>query len=292
MVIVKIMGGVGNQLFQYAIGKSIAIKHNEKLILDISWCNKNINEPHCKFQLNLFNTDYEILNPSVIQKIYIKMFEIMYYHLPKLYKLSSKYFHHVSENFAESYNTPVTDIDNAYLIGYWCNEKYFLDIKDTILNDFQPVISLNEASRVIDKKISSCSSVCVHIRRGDYVSKYSDFFELCSVDYYLKGAEYIHQRIHDAVFFVFSDDIPWAKANLNIPYEHYFVDINDEDNGIYDLILMMHCKHFITANSSFSWWAAWLSQSPEKIVIRPTNYLKDKSSPVGYPKEWIVMKSI
>jgi hypothetical protein len=172
--------------------------------------------------------------------------------------------------------------------GYWQTENYLIDIKDTILNDFQLKLPLRNELKEIALKISDSNSVSIHIRRGDYAQdkKTNAHHGTCSLEYYQEAIKLITEKIQNPIFYIFSDDIEWVKENLKINYPKYHVEGN---KGFEDMELMKNCKHNIIANSSFSWWAAWLNTNKEKIIIAPKNWLNNPKFDTSdvVPNSWI-----
>jgi hypothetical protein len=166
--------------------------------------------------------------------------------------------------------------DDKYLIGYWQSEKYFKDIDSLIRSELTLKDGLGGQARLIEQKILSTDAISIHIRRSDYLTeKISNVFAPIGLDYYARAAQKISASVRDPHFFIFSDDIDWAKANLKLPFPVTFVSgqgMKDCD----ELILMSLCKHNIIANSSFSWWGAWLNANPDKLVIAPKDWFKNK----------------
>ena len=151
-----------------------------------------------------------------------------------------------------------------------------------------------ENQKVLDK-IKSTNSISLHIRRGDYVIKkrYQEVYAECTLDYYKRGVEEITKRYENPTLFIFSDDPDWVKANLKLDYESVYVDINSGEKSYADMRLMSSCNHNVIANSSFSWWGAWLNNNPEKIVIAPEKWFKDDSinQKDVIPESWIRIKN-
>ena len=178
--------------------------------------------------------------------------------------------------------------DNIYLSGYWQGEKYLENTNYNINNYFK----FNCANKLtkISEKIKNTNSVSIHFRRGDYVNniKTNTFHGLCGFNYYNNGIKFISKNISNPIYFVFSDDINWVKQNFKLNYPTIYI----EDNKDYeDMYLMSLCRHNIIANSTFSWWGAWLNKNPDKIVIAPQKWfadkVKNKNTNKIIPKEWI-----
>ena len=264
MIILKLQGGLGNQMFQYSAGLALSKRLNTTLRLDISYYK---NDKKRKFSLDDFNisakeaTEKDILSlsDSILINAYKKIFRR---HAEKKMFANSYFYDKSFEKIS----------DNSIIEGFWQNEKYFKDVEKIIRHEFRLKNDLSEKSAELERKINGDNSVSVHIRRGDYtLPKYRKIFYECSVEYYTLAIKYILDIVPNAEFFVFSDDLEWAK-NIPFPKKTNFVG---KELGLRDseeLILMSRCKHNIIANSSFSWWAAWLNQNDKKIVIGPKNW--------------------
>lgn len=233
MIISKIQGGIGNQMFQWAFGKSISLKYNKQYYVETSFYSKQI--------LRKFDLDKFSINPKNISEIKIQ---------------PSSNFIRIFDNF-EFKEIPFDANSNYYLDGYWQSEKYFKGIRNKILLDFSPnseiVNQLNEY--ILDKTIS------LHIRRTDYVTS-NGYHPVQTIEYYNKALEIIGE--YDKLI-IFSDDIEWCKYNLKFK-NMVFCEIK---NDLHQLWLMSLCKDNIIANSSFSWWGAWLNKNTNKKVIAP-----------------------
>jgi len=283
MIIIKLNGGLGNQLFQYSLGRKLSIKNNDVFKLDLSDFTKDNPRSYGLGKFNIienFASDKDInkIKKSGVWKLvdklkpYCKRSVIKYkgYDFdPNILKLSG----------------------NFYLDGYWQSEKYFQDIKNIIRKEVTLKNPIENKYADLISQIKNTNSVSIHIRRGDYITnkKFSKVYNLLDEKYYQKAVKFIAEKINDPFFFIFSDDINWVKQNLNIPYPKIFVSGENEIKNYEELILMSLCKHNIIANSSFSWWGAWLNQNPSKIVISPDKWFNDKISDAKdlIPPEWI-----
>ncbi len=296
MIIIKIFGGLGNQMFQYAFARSLSIKYNRRLIIDKTYFNKenypfNLHPKYYPYKLNLYNTNNEFISSNISK--YIKNVR-----RKRIYSIANPI---VSHSFFRQYipeyfnqrnfsfkNTKKSKI--AFIDGYWQKfkivEEYKNDIsKNLTLKDE----NISELNKKIINRISSTNSVSVHFRRGDYISnpKFLANYEICSLKYYKSAMDYIKKIVNDAVFYIFSDDINWVKKNMNFEYSIVFIDNNEPDHE--HQYLMSQCKHNIIANSSFSWWGAWLNKNPDKIVIAPAKWFRseDRKDDIYYPKSWV-----
>lgn len=266
MVIVKILGGLGNQMFQYALGVSISLS-GKNVKYDLSEMDEYKTHSYQieNFKVNIVRADkneISTLKNSIINRFFRKL------NIGIMVKST-----HIYENVG-MYNSEILKMENAYLDGYWQSEKYFVKYREHILNDFTIKTILNSRTVSIGNEIDFNNSVSLHIRRGDYVTNETTnkIHGVCSLDYYQSAVSIINQKLSSPVFYIFSDDIDWARENLKIKNKTVFVSHNDIDHGYEDMYLMSKCKHNIIANSSFSWWAAWLNQNPGKIVINPSKW--------------------
>lgn len=280
MIIVEISGGLGNQFFQYAIGRSIAKKLNCDLLLDTAFYDQQSLR-----KLELF--DFNIKAKKATNKDVIKagggrnIFTRIIHKLGFVKLIFPKY---ISE--PESFNY-VDDVDNAlsgtYLKGYWQNFRYFENIRKELNFELDTIHSLSKVGKQFEINITGSQSVSIHVRRGDYVEDptVASVHGLCTIEYYKKAIEYIKKNVRNPMFFVFSDDIPWCKDNFKFLSGVIFIE--NTVSGVEDLQLMKLSHHNIIANSSFSWWGGWLNNNPNKIVIAPKGALKK----IPRPDSWI-----
>jgi hypothetical protein len=179
---------------------------------------------------------------------------------------------------------------DSYLSGYWQSEKYFHKVAETIRSDFSFTNPLSQLNVSWANKIAACQAVSLHVRRGDYVAdlKTNANHGVLLLDYYRASIDVIAARVTAPEFFIFSDDISWVKAQLKIDFPCHYIDHNQGKDSYNDMRLMSLCKHHIIANSSFSWWGAWLNRSPEKIVIAPKQWFANAQRPTDLlPQAWI-----
>lgn len=290
MIITKLIGGLGNQMFQYAIGRNLAHTNNTELKLDITGYEKQAGITLRKYMLHVFNIQETLASKSEINKL--KKNSLIWKFVRKI----NPYFKNNSyiEEKCFHFDPNILDIsDNVYLNGSWQSEKYFSDISDIIRREFTLKNNPNKTSDQILTTIDSVNSVSLHIRRGDYVSNplASQILGLLSLDYYENALAFITKKVKNAQVFVFSDDIVWAKKNLKTTLPISFIDHNNENMDSEDLRLMIHCKHHIIANSSFSWWGAWLSDNSQKIVVAPKRWFSNPNLDTKdlIPQDWIIL---
>lgn len=286
MVIIHLKGGLGNQMFQYAFGRAYGLKHDVEVKYDVfGYGTQNLRAyslAHFNIKENIANADevQTIKNPYGIISKAIRFFRFK-----------------ILREFNLDYSSKIFNSrrDNHYFTGFFQSEKYFFEIKNIILCEFTLIEPLKQETLEVLAKIeevveSGLVPVSLHIRRGDYVSnaKTNMVHGVCDLEYYDRAIETITNGYPEASFFVFSDDIEWARANLHSSYPMLFVS-NRDIPDFEELHLMSVCKHHIIANSSFGWWGAWLDKNEDKIVIAPkrwTNEFPD-NHPNIIPSSWI-----
>ncbi|PIY93601.1 MAG: hypothetical protein COY69_00870 [Candidatus Magasanikbacteria bacterium CG_4_10_14_0_8_um_filter_32_14] len=303
MLVVKLTGGLGNQMFQYAIGRYLAIKNNQVLKLDIRGYSGNVADPMRgirEYGLNNFNIKSEIANDidlmqfdsyfrnNLINKIIRKIFT--FYHgnyFKRRYILEpiTNYF-----KFDKNLSN-INIIGDIYLEGYWQSEKYFLGIEEVIRHDLTVKDEPSDFNKVIIDQMSNTESVSIHIRHGDNANASAKKHGVLSLDYYHKAIKELSKKVYNPVFYVFSDDPEWAKNNLKINYKTVYISHNSDQKNYEDLRLMTNCRYHIIGNSTFSWWGAWLSPYKDKIVFAPKVYHVDKdiSNSDFFPNDWFLI---
>ena len=286
MIIVHLAGGLGNQLFQYAYGRALAKSNNSALKLDLSMF-----EHYEWHEYSLKPFDIKATIASKAESQIMKGENLSFYTRIKR-KIFAKPVVLQEENLL--FNSNYLNLkDPAYLAGYWQSEKYFSAIDNLIREDFQITVPPSPANQKMLTRIKRSNAVSLHIRRGNYVQ--IDFVNTvhgtCSMEYYTEAMDLMSSKVSNPVAYIFSDDIPWAKENLHLKFETVFVDINDAKTDYEDLRLMSACRHHILANSTFSWWGAWLNNDADKMVIAPKIWFADNSKNDQttdlIPKEWV-----
>lgn len=280
-IIICLKGGLGNQMFQYALYYKFK-KLGKNVFLDLSLYRSKIEKR--KYELGIFrNIVFDEATENECQCMrggYKNVIDIIL----RKFDLKKYYYRERGGKFIGE----IYDKNRIYLDGYWQNEKYFKDIRQDLLLQFQfPPLQHMENINVA-KAIQETNSVSVHVRRGDYLNNKKTYGCLYQTDYYRNAIKYICDRIENAVFFVFSDDVEWTKKYFK-GCQFVIVDFNRENQSYIDMQLMSLCKHNIIANSSFSWWAAWLNQFRDKIVIAPKFWTINKNIPDIVCDEWIVL---
>jgi hypothetical protein len=273
-------------MFQYAIARSIAYTNQTDFKIDITgFKTYSLRE----YELDHFNIIEHFATTEEIQR-YKEKKSFCTAFWGKLFPNSQDYRYYKEKAF--HYDPGIFKLKgDIYLDGYWQTEKYFKDIEDIIKNDFTVKTEPDEKNRDLFDQIKNCNAVAVHIRRGDYVMdpQTESILGSCSLDYYRKCVDIITKRISDPHFFVFSDDPKWTIENIKIDFSTTYSSHNGPNKGYEDLRLMSHCKHFIIANSSFSWWGAWLSDNADKIVLAPKRWLRkeDINTKDLIPEGWL-----
>ncbi|MFZ4499973.1 MAG: alpha-1,2-fucosyltransferase [Minisyncoccia bacterium] len=290
MIITRLQGGLGNQMFQYAVGRAVAIKNSTTLGLDLEYLLDRTPRKGFTFRnydLDLFSVETEIVQQANIPFFY-KSFGFGKVSL-LLNKLRDKVLPALGKEKRFAFDEKVFSLGpDAYLYGYWQSYKYFESIAETIRKDFTPRLALPENIENLKKEIESKNSVCIHVRRGDYVG--NSVHEVVSNLYYSQALEAMKEKVSIEHLYVFSDDIAWCRDNLSFPYSTTYVGNEySGERSIGHFALMRACKHFIIPNSSFSWWAAWLAKAPNKVVIAPQQWFVDTSIDTSdlIPPEWI-----
>lgn len=281
MIVSKLSGGLGNQMFQYALGRNLSLKNNSRLVLDTSCLQIKEGVTGREFALGDFMINADVRNEAELEKQFLQKVKRTLNPFYRKQVVLEKQFNFDPEILA----TP----SNSVLVGYWQSEKYFAENLAVIKKEleFKPHIKnqLNE----LGKKIIGSNSVSIHFRRGDYVSnsEINQIHGLCRLEYYHDALDLIFERHTDIRLFIFSDDLDWVKRNFKRDCEMNFVE--NSGSAISDMYLMSLCKHHIIANSSFSWWGAWLATFPQKIVIAPKNWFKvsSRNSSDILPPSWI-----
>lgn len=275
MVITRIWGGLGNQLFEYAAGRRLALANDDQLKLDIS----HYQISSRPYKLNKFNIVEDIALPMEVQRLTgMKDHSSMPARIRRrlMRYLPTRRTAIIVERSSGFRPEVLSATGDAYMDGYWQSELYFKDIEHIIRGEFRLKDPPGAINRTVGAAISECESVSLHVRRGDYVSNplYNQVHGTCPLEYYEAAVELIAKEVKDPHFFVFSDDLEWTKRNLMLGYPAAYPH-NGEENDYEDLRLMSLCKHHIIANSSFSWWGAWLSANPNKVVIAPKRWFND-----------------
>jgi len=279
MIVTKISDGLGNQLFMYACGFACSKRLNVPLVLDATQMSNNQLR---QLEINKFNLRYDRMVLPAKSKI--RVFRALKFKIIRMFYKSFLHYYREKQNFV--LDNAILNIErNSYLDGYWQNEKYFIEYRKELLDMITPKIVTSEGYNKYAALIKECNSVAVHIRLGDYCKS-----GLCVDDsYYSKAIAYLKSQIGDKVkLFLFSDDVEKATeifSKFGVPFQ--VVSYSSENKTVEDLLLMSLCKCNIIANSSYSWWGAWLNNNVNKVVVCPETdmWIED-----FYPTDWCRIK--
>jgi hypothetical protein len=296
MVTVFLRGGLGNQMFQYAFAVHLAKKNNTSIIIDTVYLQDRT--PRRDFTYRNYDLDIFKLTPCfsrlsrIASKVPIPILWLgMDVAMNKIENLvgTKKLLHEKNKKFDNS--VIATAYKNVCIIGYWQSEKYFKENSDEVRKAFQFKTLLDGEAIQVGEKIQTKNSVALHVRRGDYITKkvIKDMGET-SISYYQDAIKYIAQHVNNPEFFIFSDDIEWCREHINLSFPTTYIEPSlAGPKASHHLQLMSLCKHNIIANSSFSWWGAWLNKNPHKIVIAPKKwyaYSREGEDDI-IPQEWL-----
>jgi hypothetical protein len=293
-VATQLLGGLGNQLFQYAAGRALAQRLGARLVLDCT-------PRHAQFRpivLDRLAIDAEIVRNAAgkpRQRFFRiggalgqRLTDVFHDHFQRSYQIGGHPFGVFGERRLFTYDGKFKTLSGStYLIGYWQSYRYFEDAVEQVRREIRPRHPPSDANQMWLSRIQSCNSVCLHVRRGDYLEGKADSPIVCGPSYYRNAMQHVSRFLTAPKLFVFSDNIPWCRsafAGGNVA----FVDSNGPDDAIDDLRLMAACRHHVIANSSLSWWGAWLAYRPEQIVIAPQPWLPGAESDRDLlPAHWI-----
>jgi len=295
MIITRLIGGLGNQMFQYAVGRRMAHLLGTELKLDITEFDYYRPRTFRTYSLGNFNIQEKfaslkevaaLARPTILERMRAKVLRRPP-RPPQTY-IKEKHFHFDSEIM----KLP----DGVYLDGYWQSEKYFADIAEINRRELTVKVPQTGKNKELGEQINSCESVSLHVRRGDYASDphINKVHGCCSRDYYLRCVEFINSKVKNAQFYVFSDESQWVAGNLKLSCSMTIVNHNNTFKDYEDLRLISQCKHHIIANSSFSWWGAWLNPRKDKMVLAPSQWFgkEEQASRKMHdllPASWIVL---
>jgi Glycosyl transferase family 11 len=290
----QLLGGLGNQLFQYAAGRALAERLGARLVLDST----PRYEQFRPIVLGRLAIDAEIVNDAVgrPRRRYFRipgtlgrrLTDSIHDHLPTTYRIDGHAFRVFGERRLFAHDPAFEKLSGStYLVGYWQSYRYFEGAADQIRREIRPTYPPSEANRMWLSRIQAGNSVCLHVRRGDYLGGKADSPVVCGRSYYRGALQHVSRFLTAPKLFIFSDDIPWCRSAF-AGKDVAFVDSNGPDDAIDDLLLMTACRHHIIANSSLSWWGAWLAHHPEQVVIAPQPWLPRADSDRDLlPTRWI-----
>jgi hypothetical protein len=296
MIKVDIFAGLGNQLFEYAYARALSLEYNEPIVINtetLIWLLINLRLPGTEkcygYQLKYFNITpcvmqnpvigfLESINPALHVCLHrpirpdMENFKKMSALFLKVTAKGKYYFADIATN--RYYPHCRTNKKTKHVHGIWQSEKYFANYSETIRKELRVITPISEKNQIMIKEMQSCNSVAIHFRLGEYVENKTnrELVHICTEEYYKRGMCYIAEHTLNPVFYIFSNDIQWIKNNIKFDYPVKFVDNNNP--GYEDLRLMYNCRHFIIANSTFSWWGSYLSDNKDKIVVAPSYWIR------------------
>lgn len=272
MIIVQLKGGLGNQMFQYAFARYLSIKNNANLLIDKTFLEDRTPKENFvfrNFDLNIFNLDFHFATNE----------DIALFNKKKPFLSIFKQKHTIINEDKFEYNPNYKNVKgNIFLNGYWQSEKYFNEISNALKKDFQLSITLSEEEDEVLNQIKRHESVCIHFRRTDFINQSGiKVHGMPSMEYYSKSLEMLSEKFSNLELFIFSDDIDWCIDNFTPNFKVNYIKIKNKSHEFAsEFKLMINCKHFIIPNSTFSWWAAWLSENQNKQIFVPNKWFEDK----------------
>jgi len=294
LVIARLMGGLGNQMFQYATGLALSRHLEVPLLLDRTFLDSRppgMNWTPRNFELDVFQAPVTFATSAQVRAARRELDSAGYRRSARLLPGLFPERCYVQKGSAFD---PALFAQEApiYIEGFWQNEGYFANIAEELRRSlYVPRETISGRNAALLNAIRSATSASVHVRRGDYVSNMESnrYHGVCTPDYYQGTVEEMAVKHAVEHFYLFSDEPEWVQANLPLSHPHTVVSHNTGRDSHWDLHLMRHCKHHVTANSSFSWWGAWLDPSPEKVVIAPAQWFRGVQTPASdiLPPEWI-----
>lgn len=302
MIVIRFMGGLGNQLFQYALGRHLSLIHNRPLRFDAS--GYTATRPDTYTGTRLFGLEAFSVKGQVATPAELKWFEI--YRTPgtwgRIARLANRWTPYHRRRYILERNRDFWHFrpevltsslaEHVCMVGFWQTEKYFADIAKTIRAELTLKRAADGENAAMLSVISRTDSVSVHVRHGDNATSMAKEHGVLQPSYYQRAAGLITKGLRNPHFFVFSDDPAWARENLTLPGETTFVVHNGDEKNYEDLRLMAACKHHIVGNSTFSWWGAWLGSKAGQLVYAPMKYLLHSNRVYQdyYPATWKLLE--
>lgn len=304
MIIVRLSDGLGAQMFQYAFGRQLGIRSGQRVKYDVSWFEDRdqFGGTDRSLTLDEFNTDLAYATGADRRSVlrggpvgsWLSRHGYVLERIPRGPQLTARWLNYYWEvrDFPDSYPIdwphrrlpylPILDVQgDGFFDGYWYSHRYFEDIPDVLRDDFSVPRPLTGKDAEVSDRMEETTSVSIHVRRDDKLGQGPEDDPLGNalpLNYFEKAAAYIADRVVHPHYFVFSDDPDWIASNIELDHPVTYVTHNDGSTDYIDLTLMSRCDHYVMANSGFSWWAAWLNPSEDKIVVVPKPWTR-----YGYP---------
>lgn len=289
MICIRIRGGLGNQLFQYASSFALAKRLNQKLHIDTSFYPEQTLRA---FKLAYLKLDKDVENNSIKLPYLVNLVKNRYVNrtlrfLPRCTINIPKFGEYILETQSGVVGHMFEACaPNVYLDGYFQSERYFIDCREDLLRQLTPNYRISDKYLILEEEVKNCTSVAFHVRRGDFLQAQNSnpWHYLLGAEYYKNALGYVNGKLSNPINFWFSDDIEWVKKTFGIRENFRFVNLDTKNADIDEMMLMKSCKHIISANSSFSWWAAWLNQNNNKLVVVPN---KRYGNTEMIPASWV-----
>lgn len=289
MIIIRLKGGMGNQMFQYAFGQQMATLLDTELKVDLSSLldRSKGDFVYRNYDLPIFKVkDSLLINPQILKTIYT----------PKIQRVTKWVRQYIDKgktfvkekHFQFQPELLLNPTDNAVYEGWFQSEKYFKKIANTIRAEFEFVDPILEISKPLLEQIRTTNAICLNVRRTDFLKV--DTLNTTNKQYFFKAAKYMTQQVEKPVFYIFSDDIEWCRKHIILEAPVVVVDHTHKGRKFGNYMqLMTACKHFIIPNSSYAWWAVWLNTQPNKIVVAPKNWFTDAAIDTAdlVKEEWV-----
>lgn len=281
----RIKGGLGNQLFQYSVAYALSKRLEQPFLLDVAFTDNMTERKNC---INDLNIDAEFCTNGESLPFKIKMIKNKYINkVLRIFNLSKHrcgdylYWIETRDKWQKEFNT--IKASNLYVDGYFQCEEYFKQYRENLLHQFVPKYVYEKEYNLMLEQIKRYNSVAIHVRRGDFKRAKNKFHYVLPETYYINAIDFIKEKVMNPVFFCFSDDLEWIRRRWEGLENFIFVDINTEHKDIDELMLMKNCQNIIAANSTFSWWGAWLNENEDAIIIVPK---KDYGMEGMIPSTW------
>ena len=275
MKIVNLLGGLGNQMFEYAMYLALKEAHPKEII---KVCTRSFNgyglhnglELQRIFGVELPEASLWALTRLAYPFFNYKTYQVMFHWLPQRRTMTK------GTTYIEFNGNDLSRNDSVFYDGYWQNEKWFMGIRQKVLEAFRFPTIKDERNIELASLLADSNAVSCHVRRGDYLL--DERYLVCTSKYYTDAISLMNIKVNPDLYIVFSDDIDWCKQNLPTVIGNrkvVYVDWNKKESSYRDMQLMSLCRHSIIANSSFSWWGAWLGQYEDKVVIAPSKWVRE-----------------
>ena len=287
MLVFRIHGGLGNQLFQYAAGRALSLRYG---------CDYQLDMTHAGSTRRIGLDAFKITAPEADARTIgrLKRKKTQWMRIMKI--LTGRDIRGDDPHFILD-RTPdelaALDIDpvrnDYYFEGYYQSWRNFRDCEETVRAELTPRVPLDGNNATLAAKAAACDSISLHVRRGDYFTpKFIKKFGVPLTGYYRRAMRWMAERVENPRFYVFSDDHAWVRDNLTFDWPAVFVEENNDTKTYCDILLMSACRHHIIANSSFSWWGAWLDPNPDKQVVVPDQWFlpPEEAPPDLIPPQW------